>query len=96
MALSNNIASYEDIRLHLDRALGAETGIRLRCNSHGQAVHMRQRLYKLRALEREQSLELYEPGDSRRATSAYDLLKIEVEDEHVLILQIAPIVVEDL
>lgn len=78
MPLSNNIAHYEDIRPYLDRALNAESGLRITLASHGQAVNLRQRLYKLRQLERIANLEVYPIGDERRGTSSWDHLIIDV------------------
>lgn len=96
MPLAKNISAYEDIRQHFDRALQATTGIRITKASHGAAVSMRARFYAMRKLERERSLEIYEPGDPRRGASPYENLSIEVEDNAILIRHVAPDLVEDL
>lgn len=98
MPLPNNIQLYEDIRHHLDRALESPNGIRLNTATSGQAVNLRQRLYKLRALEKERSLEIFEPGDERRAKTAWDNLEIEHTkgDPFLTIVHRAPVTVEDL
>lgn len=96
MALSKNITEYEDCREYLDRALVATTGTRIKLPSNGGAVHLRQRLYKLRQLEKVRSLELYEIGDERRNKTPYDNLAIVVVDNTVEIRHAEPIIVEDL
>lgn len=96
MPLAKNINAYEDIRQHFDRALQSQAGIRITTPTHGSAVSMRARFYAMRKLERERSLELYEPGDPRRGVSPYENLSIEIEDNSVVLRHTAPIVVEDL
>lgn len=96
MALSKNIAEYEDCREHLDRALASDKGIRINTDSHGTAVHLRQRIYKLRQLEKVRSLEIYEIGDPRRNVTPYDDLSAVVVDSSVEIRHRQPMTVEDL
>lgn len=96
MALSKNIAEYEDCREHLDRAISSPKGIRITLPTAGQAVHMRQRLYKLRQLEKLRSVELYDVGDDRRNKTPYDNLAIAVVDNCVEVRFAEPIVVENL
>lgn len=96
MPLSRNITEYEDCREHLDRALVATTGIRINLSTSGGAVHLRQRLYKLRQLEKIRSTEIYEIGDERRNKTPYDNLSIQVVGDSVEIRHTAPITIEDL
>ncbi len=96
MALSNDIRLYDDIRSHLDRALDSSAGIRINCQSRGMAINLRQRLYKLRALEKERSVEVYPPNDLRRATTPWDLLYMTVVDNALIITHRDPVTVEDL
>ena len=88
MPLSSNIATYEDCRRVMDQALEAERGIRVTLSSKGQAVHFRQRCYKFRTLDRERSHNLYPQGDPRRNTSVYDVLKIDLAENFVLIVKL--------
>lgn len=96
MPLAKNLSAYEDLRSHFDRALQSVNGIRITTPSHGAAVSMRARFYALRKLEREHSIEIYDPGDERRGRSPYENMSIEVEDNQILIKHVAPILIEDL
>lgn len=97
MALSNDLKSYEDIRPYFERALATEKGIRLETRSRGQAIHLRQRLYKLRQLDRLRSTDLFEPGDERRGVSVYENVEVIIEDEvNVIIRPIEPVRIEEL
>lgn len=96
MSLSQDIQTYEDIRPHFERALASANGIRISTRSPGQAVHLRQRLYKLRALDRKRSFEIYEPGHEMRGRSVYENVEIVLDGESVMIRPIEPVKVEDL
>lgn len=96
MALSKNIIEYEDCREQLDRALASEKGIRITVRDKGAAIHLRQRLYKLRQLEKIRSTELFDIGDERRSTTPYDNLVITVNDNAVEIRHGVPAVIEEL
>lgn len=96
MPLAKDLSAYEDIRPYFERALESLKGIRINTPSNGDAVSMRSRFYAMRKLERARSLEIFEPGDSRRGISPYENLKIEVVDNQILIRHVAPITVEDL
>jgi hypothetical protein len=52
MGMSESIHSYEDIRGFLDRALESERGVKIEVAEKGKAISMRQRMYKLRTLDR--------------------------------------------
>lgn len=96
MALSKNIEEYEDCRDHLDRAVMSSKGIRINMPSSGGAIHLRQRLYKFRQLEKFQSAKIYELGDARRGKTAYDALLIKVVGDSVEVTHGEPITVEEL
>lgn len=96
MSLSQDINTYEDIRPHLDRALESPRGIRVTTRNKGQAIHLRQRLYKLRSLDTKRTLELFDPGDSRRGVSIWKDLVISIEDNAILIQHGEPIKIEEL
>lgn len=49
MTKSNRLGMYADVRSVLDSALGAGGGT-FQCESHGAAVHWRQRAYRFRKL----------------------------------------------
>lgn len=65
MTKSNRLGMYADIRSVLDAALAAGGGTFL-CDSHGAAVHWRQRAYRFR--------KLYAETLGPRAMSPYDVL----------------------
>lgn len=65
MTKSNRLGMYADIRSVLDAALSAGGGT-FRCDSHGAAVHWRQRAYRFR--------KLYAETLGPRAMSPYDVL----------------------
>lgn len=96
MPLSTNIAHYEDIRPHLDRALDSDKGVRITCENKGQAINTSQRLNKLRLLERERASEVFDVGDPRRGNGPYDLLTVRVEDNAILITHKVPLIIEEL
>lgn len=79
MSLSSSLASFEDVRDLLDRALASERGIKTNARTNGEAIHLRQRCYRFRVLDRQNNEKLYEPGHPQHATSPYDGLKIQVE-----------------
>lgn len=82
--LSTAIAA--DLRAYLDRALEAERGIRVTCDSHNLAVSLRQRLYRFRKTEQDAAKELYPAfDDPMHGRTVYDRLTITVEGDAVLI-----------
>lgn len=85
MGLSNNSASYEGLRTTCDQALSSAKGLKVTLESKGKAVNMRQRFYKMRELDREQSFKIYPEGDPRRGTSVYDGLIAEVDGTCLLL-----------
>lgn len=96
MPLPTDIRLYDDIRPHLDRAVESRAGIRITCATKGQAINLRQRLQKLRQLEKARSVDLYEQGDDRRAVTPWDNLHMTVKDNALLLEHRQPISVEDL
>lgn len=98
MGLSNSVNSYEDLIPVLDQALAAARGIRIDARTPGRAVHMRQRMYKLRSLMREKSTEIYEVGHPQRGTCAWDNLTVEITpgDTFLYIRKIEAPLVEEL
>lgn len=65
MTKANRLGMYADIRAVLDSALASGGGT-FRCDSHGAAVHWRQRAYRFR--------KLYAETLGLRAMSPYDVL----------------------
>jgi len=98
MSLSKSITSYEDLIPVLEHALSAERGIRIDASTYGRAVHMRQRIYALRSIKREQSLEIYPVGHPARGTCEWDCLtaKIEPGDTFLYLTRLASPVIEEL
>lgn len=65
MTKSNRLGMYADVRAVLDSALEAGGGT-FRCDSHGAAVHWRQRAYRFR--------KLFAETIGPKAMSPYDVL----------------------
>lgn len=86
MGTSNSPLAYDDIRDALDRAIASERGIKIVKTTLGEAVHLKQRIYKFRQIDRKQSLSMFKEGDTRRGTSVYDSLAIE-QVENILFLR---------
>jgi hypothetical protein len=64
--------------------------------SPGKAIHLRQRLYKLRQLEKIESTKLFEVGDERRNVTPYDNLEAVLVGSTVEIRPTEPLVIEEL
>ena len=72
MTLPLSRAAYADYYRIWDAAIADGSGIRLRVESYDSAIHHRMWLHKARAIHKEESRELYEPGDPRYGVSPYD------------------------
>jgi hypothetical protein len=81
MPLSNSPMAYTDIRTAMDRALQSDKGIRVKIGEAGKAIHFRQKCYKLRLLDRKNSLNIYPKDHPMHGVSAYDSLVITVVPE---------------
>ena len=79
MPLSSSPLSYQDIHTILDRALTAPNGIKVTLESHGKAIHFRQRVYKYRLIDRNKNSEIYPEGHNMHGVSEYDVLVCQVE-----------------
>lgn len=78
---SQSIFSFDDIKPHLDRALGSEKGIKVTCDSHKQAVILRARFNYYRTLDRKSNTKTYEEGHPLHGRSIYDRLVLRVPRE---------------
>lgn len=78
--MSNTVESYEDIRGFLDQALASERGVKIEVGYKGKAISMRQRMYKLRTLDRKFSTQMVPFGDPKWGKSAYDCLMVDVQE----------------
>ena len=96
MGMSKSLASYDDIRTALDRALESENGVRIPCGSPQAAVNLRQRCYYFRGLDREQSKKIYAAGDPRYNTSAYDTIVIQAIDTFLYLRTGVALTIEEL
>lgn len=91
MPASPSMGSYNDVRAALDRALESEHGVKVDAKSMGNAIHLRQRMYSFRTLDRKRSTEVYPPGDPRYNTSAYDCLTFTQADTFIYIKKPPPL-----
>lgn len=79
--MSKSLLSYADIRGVMDQALASEKGVRVRCDSLGQAYNLRQRFYSYRLMDRKENAKIYQPGDPLYNTSAYDKIIVLPEGD---------------
>lgn len=56
-----------------DRALEAQTGVRLRFNTKDEALFYRSRMHQARKMDRKENLSLYPEGHKLHGASAYDI-----------------------
>jgi hypothetical protein len=78
MALSNSIAAYSDCYDHFDRANNSANGIRILLSTEKEANYLRFRLNQARALERRDSMRVYDKIDHRFGKSENDRFRISV------------------
>lgn len=78
MPFSHSLLAFDDLRPHLDRALGAERGIKITCDNHGQAVILRARFNYYRTLDRQTNGRTYEEEHPLHRRSIYDRLIMRV------------------
>src|SRR5271165_2020949 len=81
MPQSNALSSYADVQALMSRAIGSSSGVRIRVGSKGEAVKLRQRAYKFRQSDREDSQKMYPSDDPHFNTSDYDCLSIMLREE---------------
>jgi len=92
MPLSPNINAYEDVRPYFEQALDAPNGVRVQFDRPQRVTSVIQRLHKLRALRREESIKLFEPGDPLFGTSPWDGLECVRDPDDKAALLIRPTV----
>lgn len=73
--------AYIDCRALWDRALEATKGIRVPVGAHGQAVQLRLRLNRYRAIDRRENAKTYEPGHPLFGRSVYDAFAVRLHDD---------------
>lgn len=78
--MPNNSLSHEGVRTLCDRAL-AEGGIQITFDRRGEAVNIRQRIFKMREADRKASQHIYPEGDPRCGRSVYDALIVQLDDK---------------
>lgn len=72
MSLPTSRAAYEQYYEIWDRALADPAGIRLRVPDYDTAIFHRTRLHFSRTIQKNESRDLYEPGDPNYNISPYD------------------------
>lgn len=94
----STLLAYSDVREVLDRALTTDRGIRIKLDSHTTANNFKQRCNKLRVMDREQNMSIYEKDHQLYGVSVYDELTIN-NFENVLTIRKrsdAPLDIEEL
>jgi hypothetical protein len=79
LALSNQIAAYEDCLDYFERAQNAPKGIRILKETFAQAYSLRQRLHHFRVLERAETTKLYAPTDPQYNKSENDKFRVTLQ-----------------
>jgi hypothetical protein len=79
MTVTDSPFAYDDIKSLLDRALSSTKGVKTICASHGQAVRLRQRCNKFRAMDRRENRKIYEPDHPLHGRSSFDCLIFRLE-----------------
>jgi hypothetical protein len=78
MALPATTAAYEDCYDYYERARGAPNGIRVLLADRAQAQHLQFRMHQARALERRDSMRIYDKVDPRWGKSENDHFKVSL------------------
>lgn len=74
MGNAKSVLAYADVQETLDKALASPKGVSIKFDSRGQAIRFRHRAYALRKKLREESVNIYEPGEFMHGRTAYDAL----------------------
>ncbi len=83
MSASTTLSSYADCEELFERALQSKSGTWIKAEDNGAAMQLKTRLNYCRKLLRDQSREIYEPGDAEYGVSAYDSLTVSVRGNTV-------------
>lgn len=78
MALPTTTAAYEDCYDHYERARVSANGIRILLPDRAQAQHLQFRMHNARALERRDSMRIYDKSDPRWGKSENDHFKVSL------------------
>lgn len=81
MTTPTSRAAYEPYYEVLDRALDSKAGIRIECETQGDAFQFRIRCHAARQIDRELNRESREPGDPNYSASDYDKLVVRVRQD---------------
>lgn len=90
MPMSENTATYQDVRDILDQAMESERGVRVPCDSENYATHLVMRCNQFRKLDRRENKLTYPEGHIMHGKSPYDVLSISRVDSAVKIVKITP------
>lgn len=92
MAFNQSPLAFDDLKPHFDRALEAEKGIKIVCDSFAQATILRARFNYYRKLDRQANTKVYEADHPLYGKSLYDKLILRVPkkgtvDSHCLYIE---------
>jgi hypothetical protein len=71
----------------LDAAMESPKGIKIKCDSHGEATKLRMNCYSVRAADRKLQAQLREPTDPAYGRSIYDRFILEIDEENSVIIR---------
>jgi hypothetical protein len=78
MTISNSRGSYKDCFDVYNAALEDPEGVRIKVKDYSQAVFFRMRMHKARSIVREESKDIYSPGDPGYSVTVYDPLVVRI------------------
>jgi hypothetical protein len=80
MTLPTHRVAYQVEYDILDKAVGHDLGARIRMPSIEAASHLRARIHQARKIDRNENLDLYDPGEPMHGQSIYDKLVCKIKD----------------
>src|SRR5262245_24373998 len=81
MPMSHSLLSYADVREVMDMALRSAKGIRISCETLGDAYNLRQRCYSYRLMDRVENSKTYDDDHPLHNRSEYDKIIIIPEGD---------------
>jgi hypothetical protein len=92
MSFNKSEMAFDDLRPHLDRALGSERGIKIICENYAQAIVLRARFNYYRKLDRQSNSKTYPEDHPLHGHSIYDRIVLRVpkkgaDNDHCVFLE---------
>ena len=81
MVASSSRFAYIDCFDLMDKAIADQKGIKIKFSGKEEAMHFRIRLHTARRIDREENMEIYQPGHAMYGKSSYDPLTMRVKKD---------------